>query len=173
MTEIKFGTDGWRGLIADDFTFENVRRVAGAIASYVLKNEDPTHGVIVGYDTRFASDRAARTVADVIAAAGIPVRLANDYVPTPAVSYNVKKLGAAGGVMVTSSHNPWNWNGVKFKAKFGGSATPAIMKLIEDELGVETLPSVAAPTLAHKTRKDGAPASGRAPAKIEEVDLKP
>jgi len=56
--------------------------------------------------------------------AGIPVLLANDYVPTPAVSYNVKKLGAAGGVMITSSHNPWNWNGVKFKAKFGGSATP-------------------------------------------------
>ncbi len=62
------------------------------------------------------------------------MRLANDYVPTPAVSYNVKKLGAAGGVMVTSSHNPWNWNGVKFKAKFGGSATPAIMKSSKSEL---------------------------------------
>ena len=135
MTQIKFGTDGWRGLIADDFTFDNVRRVAGAIAGYVLKHEDPTHGVIIGYDTRFLSDRAARAVAEVIAAAGIPVLLANDYVPTPTVSYNVKKLGAAGGVMVTSSHNPWNWNGVKFKAKFGGSATPAIMKSIEDELG--------------------------------------
>jgi alpha-D-glucose phosphate-specific phosphoglucomutase len=155
MTQIKFGTDGWRGLIADDFTFENVRRVAGAIASYVLKHEDATRGVVVGYDTRFLSDRAARAVAEVIAAAGIPVLLANDYVPTPAVSYNVKKLGAAGGVMVTSSHNPWNWNGVKFKAKFGGSATPAIMKSIEDELATDAMPS------------------GRAPAKIEEVDLKP
>jgi alpha-D-glucose phosphate-specific phosphoglucomutase len=153
MTDIKFGTDGWRGLIADDFTFENVRRVAGAIASYVLKHEHPTHGVIVGYDTRFASDRAARAVAEVVAAAAIPVRLANDYVPTPAVSYNVKKLGAAGGVMVTSSHNPWNWNGVKFKAKFGGSATPAIMKVIEDELAAGAMPS------------------GRA-AQVEEVDLK-
>ena len=137
MTQIKFGTDGWRGLIADDFTFDNVRRVAGAIASYVLKHEDPTRGVVIGYDTRFLSDRVARIVAEVIADAGIPVLLANDYVPTPAVSYNVKKLGAAGGVMVTSSHNPWNWNGVKFKAKFGGSATPAIMKLIEDELAAE------------------------------------
>ena len=68
MTEIKFGTDGWRGLIADDFTFDNVRRVAGAIAGYVLKNEDPTRGVIIGYDTRFASDRAAQVVAQVIAA---------------------------------------------------------------------------------------------------------
>jgi phosphomannomutase len=141
MSEIKFGTDGWRGIIADDFTFENVRRVAGAIASYVIKREDPARGVIVGYDTRFASDRAARAVADVIAAAGIPVLLSNDYCPTPAVSYNVKKLGAAGGVMVTSSHNPWNWNGVKFKAKFGGSATPAIMKVIEDELAAGAMPA--------------------------------
>src|ERR1017187_864831 len=97
MTQIKFGTDGWRGLIADDFTFDNVRRVAGAIASYVLKHEDPTRGVIIGYDTRFLSDRSARAVAQVIAGAGVPVLLANDYVPTPAVSYNVKKLGAAGG----------------------------------------------------------------------------
>lgn len=160
MTQIKFGTDGWRGLIADDFTFDNVRRVAGAIAGYVLKHEDPTHGVIIGYDTRFLSDRAARAVAEVIAGAGIPVLLANDYVPTPTVSYNVKKLGAAGGVMITSSHNPWNWNGVKFKAKFGGSATPAIMKMIEDELDGGAAPS------------DGPPAKIPV-AKIEEVDLKP
>jgi phosphomannomutase len=141
MTEIKFGTDGWRGLIADDFTFDNVRRVAGAIASYVLKNENASRGVVVGYDTRFASQRAARVVADIIAGAGIPVQLSNDYVPTPAVSYNVKKLGAAGGVMVTSSHNPFNWNGVKFKGNFGGSATPAIMKKIEDELAIGAMPS--------------------------------
>ena len=155
MTQIKFGTDGWRGLIADDFTFDNVRRVAGAIASYVLKHEDPARGVIIGYDTRFLSDRAARAAAEVVAGAGIPVLLANDYVPTPAVSYTVKKLGAAGGVMVTSSHNPWNWNGVKFKAKFGGSATPAIMQLIEEELAANAMPS------------------GHPPAKIEDVDLKP
>ncbi len=134
--EIKFGTDGWRGIIADDFTFDNVRRVAGAIASYVLKYEEAQRGVFVGYDTRFASPRAAQIVAEVIAAAGIPVKLANDYTPTPAVSYAVKHQGAAGGVMVTSSHNPWNWNGVKFKGKFGGSATPAIMKRIEEELAV-------------------------------------
>jgi phosphomannomutase len=152
---IKFGTDGWRGLIADDFTFDNARSVAGAIAGYVLKHEDATRGVVVGYDTRFLSDHVARAVAQVIANAGIPVRLANDYVPTPAVSYNVKKLGAAGGVMITSSHNPWNWNGVKFKAKFGGSATPAIMKLIEDELAAGAMPR------------------GSNPATIEEVDLKP
>src|SRR5579863_3432636 len=139
-TSIKFGTDGWRGIIADDFTFDNVRRVAGAIASYVLKYEDPKRGVIIGYDTRFASPRAAQAVAEVIASAGIPVKLANDYTPTPAVSYAVKHQGAAGGVMVTSSHNPWNWNGVKFKGSFGGSATPAIMKKIEAELAAEASP---------------------------------
>jgi phosphomannomutase len=155
MTQIKFGTDGWRGLIADDFTFENVRLVAAAIANYVLKNESATSGVVVGYDTRFLSGRVARVVSEVIAGAGISVKLANDYVPTPAVSYNVKKFGAAGGVMVTSSHNPWNWNGVKFKAKFGGSATPSIMKSIEEELG------------APCKRNSNIAAS------IEEVDLKP
>src|SRR5579872_4369345 len=151
--EIRFGTDGWRGIIADDFTFENVRRVAGAIASYVLKNEDAQRGVIVGYDARFASPRAGRVVAEVLAQAGIPVKLANDYTPTPAVSYAVKHQGAAGGVMVTSSHNPWNWNGVKFKGNFGGSATPAIMKKIEVELAAGASP---------KGNK----------AAIEEVDLK-
>jgi alpha-D-glucose phosphate-specific phosphoglucomutase len=154
MTQtIKFGTDGWRGIIADDFTFENVRRVAAAIASYVLKYEDAKRGVIVGYDPRFASPQAARIVGEVIAAAGIPVKLANDYTPTPAVSYAVKTQGAAGGVMVTSSHNPFNWNGVKFKGNFGGSATPAIMKKIEEELAAGTTP------VGTK-------------AKIEEVDLK-
>ena len=138
--EIKFGTDGWRGIIADDFTFDNVRRVAGAIASYVLKYEDAAHGVFIGYDTRFASQRAAQVAADVIAAAGVPVKLADDYTPTPAVSYAVKTNGAAGGVMITSSHNPWNWNGVKFKGKFGGSATPGIMKKVEDELRAGAMP---------------------------------
>ena len=151
--EIKFGTDGWRGIIADDFTFENVRRVAGAIASYVLKYEDPQRGVIVGYDARFASPQTARVVADMISAAGIPVKLANDYTPTPAISYAVRHQGAAGGVMVTSSHNPWNWNGVKFKGKFGGSATPGIMKRIEEELAASAAP---------KGNK----------AAVEEVDLK-
>jgi phosphomannomutase len=138
--EIKFGTDGWRGLIADDFTFDNVRRVAGAIASYVLRYEDAQRGVIIGYDTRFASQRAAQAVAEVIAIAGIPTKLSNDYTPTPAVSYAVKQQNAAGGVMVTSSHNPWNWNGVKFKGKFGGSATPAIMKKVEEELRAGAMP---------------------------------
>ncbi|HXW91127.1 MAG TPA: phosphoglucomutase/phosphomannomutase family protein [Terriglobales bacterium] len=134
MSNIKFGTDGWRGVIADDFTYENVRRVSSAIAAYIRKHEDPSRGVVVGYDTRFASERVARVAAEVLAAAGIPVKLANDYTPTPAISLAVKQLGAAGGVVITSSHNPWNWNGVKFKGKFGGSATPQIIHLIEEQL---------------------------------------
>jgi len=153
MAEITFGTDGWRGVIADDFTFDNVRRVAGAIASWVLKNEDPRQGLIMGYDTRFGSRRFAQAAAEVIAAAGIPVRLSNDYIPTPAVSYVVKHFGAAGGVMITSSHNPWGWNGVKFKEKFGGSARPAIIKQIEAELRAGAMPN-------------------GTPAKVEEVDFK-
>ena len=97
MTDIKFGTDGWRGIIADDYTYENVRRVAGAIAAYVLKHEDASRGVMIGYDTRFGSARFARLIAEVIASAGIPVQLANDYTPTPAVSLAVKQQDAAGG----------------------------------------------------------------------------
>jgi alpha-D-glucose phosphate-specific phosphoglucomutase len=153
-TPIKFGTDGWRGVIADDFTFDNVRRVAAAIAAYTLKHEDAPHGLVVGYDTRFASERFARIAAQVLAGAGIPIKLANDYSPTPAISLAVKQLGAAGGVVITSSHNPWNWNGVKFKGRFGGSATPQIIKGIETELHAGT---------SSHTRLAGA---------IEEVDLK-
>jgi len=151
---IKFGTDGWRAVIADDFTFDNVRRVAGAIASYVLKHEDPSHGLVVGYDTRFLSQLFALRAAEVLADAGIPIKLASDYTPTPAISLAVKNGGSAGGVVITSSHNPWNWNGVKFKAKFGGSAPPAIMKIIEEETVAGSMP--------HGTQ-----------ASIEQVDLKP
>ncbi len=152
--EIKFGTDGWRGVIAEDYTFENVRRVAGAIAAYVLENERPANGVAVGYDTRFGSRRFAQATAEVIAGAGIPVKLANDYMPTPALSYAVKNLGAAGGVMITSSHNPWSWNGVKFKATYGGSATPAIIAKIEANVRAGLMPK-------------------GTPAKIEDADFKP
>ncbi len=133
-TQIKFGTDGWRGIIADDFTFDNVRRVGNAMAIYVHQNEDVSKGLVVGYDTRFASRRAAEIISEVLAGAGIAVRLSDDYTPTPALSYAVKNLGAAGGVMITSSHNPFNWNGVKYKANYGGSGTPAIMRAIENEL---------------------------------------
>jgi alpha-D-glucose phosphate-specific phosphoglucomutase len=138
-TQIKFGTDGWRGIIADDFTFDNVRRVGNAVATYTQKHEDAGKGLVVGYDTRFVSKEAAQIIADVLAGSGIHVRLSNDYTPTPALSYAVKNLGTAGGVMITSSHNPFNWNGVKFKANYGGSGTPAIMRSIEGYLDAPRL----------------------------------
>jgi len=134
VRKIKFGTDGWRGVIADDYTFESVRAVGRAIASYVLKHEDSKKGLVVGYDTRFSSKRFAEAISEELAAAGIWVRISDDYVPTPTISYAVKSLGTAGGVMITSSHNPWSWNGVKFKGAFGGSATPAQIHIIEQEL---------------------------------------
>lgn len=141
--EIKFGTDGWRGVIADDFTFDTVRHVGAAIASYVLKHGGEKQGIVIAYDTRFGSRRFAELTAEMIAGAGIPVRLATDYTPTPALSYGVKHFNAFGGVMITSSHNPWSWNGVKYKAGYGGSATPAIIKEIETELYAGAWPRAA------------------------------
>ena len=132
---IKFGTDGWRGVIADDFTFANVRVAAAAIANYVLQKEDPAKGVCIGFDTRFGSQAFARAVAEVLAEAGIPVKLADRITPTPALSYGVRGHGSAGGVMITSSHNPFQWNGVKYKAWYGGSGKPSIMAEIEKHLG--------------------------------------
>jgi phosphomannomutase len=133
--QIKFGTDGWRGVIADDFTFANVRTAAEAIAAYIHAKEGPGKGLCIGYDTRFGSRAFARACAETAAATGIPVLLANDITPTPALSYGVRALGAAGGIMITSSHNPTQWNGVKYKAWYGGSGKPSIMAEIESFLG--------------------------------------
>jgi phosphomannomutase len=116
MGVVKFGTDGWRGIIADDFTYANVRVAARAIAHYVIEHEDAAAGVCVGYDTRFGSKSFARVVAEVLDGAGIPVALANKVTPTPELSFAVRGRGAAGGVMITSSHNPAEWNGVKYTA---------------------------------------------------------
>ncbi len=137
---IKFGTDGWRGIIADDFTFANVRIAAEAIAAYIHSrkgsaDEDPSKGLCIGYDTRFGSKAFARTCAEVASATGIPVMLANAVTPTPALSFGVRERGAAGGIMITSSHNPAQWNGVKYKAWYGGSGKPSIISAIEGWLG--------------------------------------
>jgi alpha-D-glucose phosphate-specific phosphoglucomutase len=132
--QIKFGTDGWRGVIANDFTFANVRTAAAAIAAYVHAQEDPAKGLCIGYDTRFGSKAFARACAEVVAATGIRVALANDITPTPALSYGVRGRGAAGGIMITSSHNPAEWNGVKYKAWYGGSGKPSIIAAIETYL---------------------------------------
>lgn len=136
MTQIKFGTDGWRAVIAEEFTFANARLVAQAIARYVVRSEDPRKGVIVGYDHRFASDTVAVAVAEVISASGTPVWLADKPCPTPAVSLLVRQRKAAGGIVITASHNPYRWNGIKYKASYGSSALPSIVAQIEQELKV-------------------------------------
>ncbi len=133
--QIKFGTDGWRAVIADDFTFANVRIAAEAIAAYIHAKEDPKKGLCIGYDTRFGSKAFARTCAEVAAATGIPVLLANAITPTPALSFGVRERGTAGGIMITSSHNPAQWNGVKYKGWYGGSGKPSMIAEIESYLG--------------------------------------
>jgi phosphomannomutase len=134
MTAIKFGTDGWRGIIAEDFTFGNARIVAQAIARYVVRGEDPRKGVLIGYDHRYAADSVAARLAEVISATGTPVWLTDKPCPTPAISYLVRQRGAAGGLVVTASHNPYRWNGIKYKASYGSSALPSIVAQIEKEL---------------------------------------
>src|SRR6266853_333345 len=136
MTSIKFGTDGWRGIIADDFTFANARTVAQAISRYVVRGEDARKGIIVGFDHRYASDSVARVVAEVISSTGTPVFLCDKPCPTPAVSQLVRERKSAGGVVVTASHNPYCWNGIKYKASYGSSALPSIVAQIEQELEV-------------------------------------
>jgi phosphomannomutase len=136
VAPIKFGTDGWRAVIAEDFTFANARLVANAIARYVVRAEDARKGVIVGYDHRFASDTVAAAVAEVITASGTSVWLADKPCPTPAVSLLVRQRQAAGGIVITASHNPYRWNGIKYKASYGGSALPSIVAQIEQELKV-------------------------------------
>jgi phosphomannomutase len=134
-TVVKFGTDGWRGIIADDFTYANVRVAAAAIANYALAHENAAAGICIAYDTRFGSHSFATVVAEVLSRAGIPVVMAAEITPTPALSYAVRERKAAGGVMITSSHNPAEWNGVKYKASYGGSGKPSIMASIESYLG--------------------------------------
>jgi len=145
MTAIKFGTDGWRGIIAEDFTFANARTVAQAIARYVVRGEDARKGLLVGYDHRFASDRVAQAVAETISSTGTPVWLADKPCPTPTISLLVRQRQAAGGIVVTASHNPYRWNGLKYKASYGSSALPSIVAQIEKELAFvegENIPSL-------------------------------
>src|SRR5512136_2979166 len=138
---IHFGTDGWRAVISDSFTFDNLRILAQAIADAVASehwdksgNEGPKpdpRKIVVGFDTRFLSDRFAVEVARVLAANGFTVLLTHSDAPTPAVSYSVCSLGAIGGVMITASHNAPRYNGVKLKAAYGGSALPEQCRRVE------------------------------------------
>ncbi len=142
MSEIKFGTDGWRAIIAEDFTFANVARVAQATADFwkseVGSQKSEVFGrelkVIIGYDRRFFSDRFAQITAEVFAGNNFQVILTSTPTPTPCISYAVKNLGAVGGVMITASHNPPIFNGFKLKSHFGGSSSPEECKAVESFL---------------------------------------
>ncbi len=131
MTKIKFGTDGWRAIIAKDFTVDNVARVAIATTTWVKQNfKNPS--VVIGHDCRFAGELFAETTAKVLANAGVKVYLAKDFVSTPMVSLGTKNKGASLGVVITASHNPPSYNGYKLKGSFGGPLSPEQVQEVED-----------------------------------------
>jgi len=144
---IKFGTDGWRGMIAADFTFARVFHVA-QVSAQVLKQcygeQTGSNTVIVGHDRRFMSPQFAQTAAEAIAQAGFDVRLSEDFAPTPAFSWAAKDQGALGAIVITASHNPAAYNGLKIKSAFGGSVPPEVTQQVEAQLD-QTLPAPAQP----------------------------
>jgi phosphomannomutase len=131
---IKFGTDGWRAVISDDFTFENVRIVAQAYCNYLIKNDLHGKGIVIGYDNRFESEDFALESAKVAASNNIKVYLTESSVPSPVVSFVVKNKSLGGGIMITASHNPAQWNGFKIKSHLACSASPDITKAVEAEV---------------------------------------
>ena len=139
--EIRFGTDGWRALIADQFTFTNVARCAQGMVDYLAAKGNAGQGLVVGYDTRFLSREFAETVASVCAGNGIKVFLCEKSAPTPVVSFNVLHPQAAGAAIITASHNPPNWNGFKFKPEYAGSATQEITDQLESAIEAAGSPS--------------------------------
>jgi phosphomannomutase len=140
---IRFGTDGWRDVIADNFTYANVARVAAAHAAYLISQHGTT--VVLGHDTRFQGEGFADVVAQTMTAAGLTVHRATAFIPTPAVSFAVRFLGAAGGVMLTASHNPPEYHGYKLKGPYGGSATPSIVAEVESCLTRQVDPGAPSP----------------------------
>ena len=124
MTQIKFGTSGWRGIIADDFTFHNLRAVSQAIAEYVIRTKEGSDGIIVGYDCRFMGSVFAREAAAVLAVNGVRVLVSDKEVPTPTISWAVIRGKGGGAINITASHNPPHYNGVKYSSKWGGPALP-------------------------------------------------
>ncbi|HEY9849215.1 MAG TPA: phosphoglucomutase/phosphomannomutase family protein [Leptolyngbyaceae cyanobacterium] len=128
--QIKFGTDGWRGIIADDFTFANVCKVTRAIASYLETAYSKDRPVLVAYDTRFLADQFARTAAQILADQGWTVKIVDRDCPTPVIAYNAKHLNSAGALMFTASHNPAPYCGIKYIPDYAGPATPEITDTI-------------------------------------------
>ena len=135
-TKIVFGTDGWRAKIADEYTFENVRRCADGVARYVIDRGEQAKGVVIAYDRRFASEHFAAAAAEVLLAHDIQVAFSSHAVPTQMSSYEVVERGAAAGIVITASHNPWTDNGFKVKAPTGSAAGPDILKVLEASIAV-------------------------------------
>ena len=130
-SNISFGTDGWRAIIAEDFTFDNVRACARGVGDYINSRNLAQKGLVIGYDTRFASEHFAAAAAEVIAACGIKVYFCTEAAPTPTISYIVTATGAAGGIIITASHNPGDWNGFKYKDETGASAPTELVSIVE------------------------------------------
>jgi len=133
MNNISFGTDGWRAIIAKDYTFDNLSVIAQATGRWITDEEITNNGVVIGYDARFMSREFAEHIASVFAAMEIPVRMSSSISPTPAVSWAALHYNAV-GIVITASHNPPNYNGYKIKAPFGGSATPDQVAAVEKRL---------------------------------------
>lgn len=131
MYQIKFGTDGWRGIIAAEFTVENVKRVAQGTADYIKQHHPDNKHIVLGHDCRFAGELFAETVAGIMCANGIRVKLAKGFVSTPMVSLGAVKHQAALGVIITASHNPAAYSGYKLKAHYGGPSSPAVIDAVE------------------------------------------
>ena len=134
MTPIKFGTDGWRAIIAADYTFENLERVARATGRWLHATSGPAASVVVGYACRFLGAQFAAHAAQVFASMGIRVQLADSFVTTPAVSWATEAYGHSAGIVITASHNPPAYNGFKIKAHFGGPASPDMIAAVEAQL---------------------------------------
>ena len=150
MGKIKFGTDGWRAVIADDFTFANVAKVAQAIADYYQTQPDREKGLVVGYDARFLSREFAQEMVEVLAGNGIFVILSSEDIPTQCISFVIEDRELAGGAIVTASHNPPKFNGIKIRASFGGSAPAQVTERIEVLLGKNKVRKLALKEAAKK-----------------------
>jgi alpha-D-glucose phosphate-specific phosphoglucomutase len=159
LKEIRFGTSGWRGVIADDFTFERSRLVVAAIAGYLAESGQDSRGVLVGYDTRFLAEEFAADAASLLSEFGLNVLLSSDPVPTPAVSAIVLARGLDGAINFTASHNPGNYQGIKFSTSWGGPALPESTGIIEEKVDIYL--------------KNGLPAIGVGKGAVEKIDPVP
>src|SRR5271165_3828606 len=152
-TAIKFGTSGWRSIVADEFTVANIRLALAGIAAYVKTQPEP-HRVLVGRDPRFLGESFVDIAAKVLSGAGVTPIVIQDAAPTPAIAYAVRALKTSGAINFTASHNPPEYNGIKFSSHDGGPALPEVTKPIEAEIakiGDQAIPMGAAPAGGFET----------------------